>query len=154
MIVIKLRFLQLKLDLFYDPRIRKLKQTSNGHIMLVIYLYMLTLALENDGYIIYDTHFDNLGEQLSFSMQDEKKSDIEATIAYCVALGLIQVVGMQQQLFFPDFAAMTSKYKQLTFDNKYKGIKKELSNTPGAIRQRRYRANKKIKMEVLKNERT
>ena len=140
--------MQLKIDLFYDPRIRKLKQTSNGHIMLVIYLYMLTLALENDGYIIYDTHFDNLGEQLSFSMQDEKKSDIEATIAYCVALGLIQVVGMQQQLFFPAFAGMTNNLKS-TGEIPTKN-KKQLSMTPSAIRQRRYRANKKRKMEEEK----
>lgn len=150
MIIIKLRFLQLKLDLFYDPRIRKLKQTTNGYIMLVIYLYMLTLALENDGYIIFDSHFDNLGEQLSYSMQDEKKSDIEATIAYCVALGLIRIIGFKEKLYFPYFSTMTSNYKQLSVSNTHKVHKKELSNSPGAIRQRRYRANKKRKLEEKK----
>ena len=111
---------------------------------------MLTLALENDGYIIFDSHFDNLGEQLSYSMQDEKKSDIEATIAYCVALGLIRIIGFKEKLYFPYFSTMTSNYKQLSVSNTYKVHKKELSNSPGAIRQRRYRANKKRKLEEKK----
>lgn len=146
---IKLHFIQLRLDLFTDPRIRKLKQPRNGYVMLVIYLRLLTLSLTYDGYIIYDTHFSSLTEQLSFALNDEQEADIEATIAYCVALGLIQIIGLQQQLFFTDFVAMTSPYKQSTFINKPKELKK-LSNTPGAIRQRRYRANKKRKLEEKK----
>ena len=147
---IKLSFLQLTTDLFADPRIRKLKSPGNGYVMLVIYLRLLTLALENNGYIIFDSHFSSLTEQLSFAINDEQEADVEATIAYCVALGLIQVIGLQQQLFFTDFAAMTSKYKQLTFVNKSNQQKKVLSNSPGAIRQRRYRANKKRKLEERK----
>lgn len=123
---IKLRFLQLTTDLFADPRIRKLKSPGNGYVMLVIYLRLLTLALENNGYIIFDSHFSSLTEQLSFAINDEQEADVEATIAYCVALGLIQVIGLQQQLFFTDFAAMTSKYKQLTFVNKSNQQKKYL----------------------------
>lgn len=68
---IKLRFLQLTTDLFADPRIRKLKSPGNGYVMLVIYLRLLTLALENNGYIIFDSHFSSLTEQLSFAINDE-----------------------------------------------------------------------------------
>ena len=147
---IKLYFLQLTPDLFADPRIRKLKPPGNGYVMLVIYLRLLTLSLATDGYIVYDTHFTSLIEQLSYAMNDEQKADIEATIAYCLALGLVQVIGSQQQLFFPYFAIMTSKYKKLCSSTTYKVQKKELSNSPAAIRQRRYRANKKLKMEEQK----
>lgn len=149
---IKLRFLQLKPDLFADPRIRKLKTPTNGYIMLVIYLRLLTLALQDNGYIIYDTHFCTIIEQLSYAMADETEANIEATIAYCVALGLIQIIDKQTQLFFPAFAGMTNNLKS-TGEIPTKN-KKQLSMTPSAIRQRRYRANKKRKMEVLKNERT
>lgn len=147
---IKLRFLQLKPDLFADPRIRKLKQPRNGYVMLVIYLRLLTLALENNGYIIFDTHFCSLSEQLSYAINDEQEADLEATIAYCVALGLIQIIGFKEKLYFPYFSTMTSNYKQLSSSNTYKVHKKELSNSPSAIRQRRYRANKKLKMEASK----
>lgn len=144
---IKLRFLQLTKDLFADPRIRKLKNPSNGYVMLVIYLRLLTLALDNNGYIIYDSGFKSLAEQLSYSLNDENEADLEATIAYCVMLGLIQVIGVQHQLYFTRFAGMTSQDKQLTFA-KRKHAKKELSHSPGAIRQRRYRERKKLKEKI------
>ena len=146
---IKLRFLQLKPDLFADPRIRKLKTPTNGYIMLVIYLRLLTLALQDNGYIIYDTHFGTIIEQLTYAMVDETEADIEATIAYCVALGLIQIIDKESQLYFPAFAGMTNNIKssgEIPTKNK-----KQLSMTPSAIRQRRYRKNLKIKKLEEKN---
>ena len=153
MITIKLRFLQLKSDLFNDPRIRKLKMPSNGYMMLVLYLRLLTLSLENDGYIVYDTHFSSLTEQLVLAMGDEDGANIETTIAYCVALGLIRVINDSSQgLYFPDLTALTKNYKisSLTRPEAEK-IKKEYSNTPAAIKQRRYRLRLKQKKEVEKN---
>lgn len=151
--------MQLKADLFADARIRKLKRATNGYIMLVIYLRLLTLALGDKGYIIYDTHFDTLSEQLSFALSDENESDIEATVAYCVALGLIQIIGSKQKLYFTDFGALTANYKQLPRINqnteKLKNEKQKPS--PAAIRQRRYRERQKLKkqyQEAKKNERT
>lgn len=153
MITIKLRFLQLKSDLFNDPRIRKLKKPSNGYMMLVVYLRLLTLSLADNGYIVFDTHFGSLTEQLVFAMADEKEADIEATIAYCVALGLIQVINDQSQcLYFPDLTALTTNYKSpLLTELKAEKTKREYSNTPAAIKQRRYRLRLKQRKEVEKN---
>lgn len=117
--------------------------------MLVIYLRLLTLALQDNGYIIYDTHFGTIIEQLTYAMVDETEADIEATIAYCVALGLIQIIDKQSQLYFPAFAGMTNNIKssgEIPTKNK-----KQLSMTPSAIRQRRYRKNLKIKKLEEKN---
>ena len=143
--------MQLKADLFADARIRKLKRATNGYIMLVIYLRLLTLALNDEGYIIYDTHFENLSEQLSFALNDENESDIEATVAYCVALGLVQIIGPKQKLYFTDFGALTTNYKQLPRLNRNtEKLKKEKKKpSPAAIRQRRYRERKKLKEKLL-----
>lgn len=86
-------------------------------------------------------------------MADEKEADIEATIAYCVALGLIQVINDQSQcLYFPDLTALTTNYKSpLLTELKAEKTKREYSNTPAAIKQRRYRLRLKQRKEVEKN---
>lgn len=146
---IKLRFLQLNPDLFADARIRKLKGASNGYIMLIIYLRLLTLALPDNGYIIYDAHFISMTEQLCYALNDENESDIEATIAYCVALGLIEIIGEKEQLYLTQFGAMTNNYKNEVSTKIITKTKSEKKPSPAAIRQRRYRENKKLKEKLL-----
>ena len=146
---IKLRFLQLNPDLFADARIRKLKGASNGYIMLIIYLRLLTLALPDNGYIIYDAHFISMTEQLCYALNDENESDIEATIAYCVALGLIEIIGEKEQLYLTQFGAMTNNYKNEVSTKIITKTKSEKKPSLAAIRQRRYRENKKLKEKLL-----
>lgn len=140
---IRLRFVQLSKNLWSDPRIRKLQEPDNGSKILVIYLKMLTESITNNGIIIYDPAFTTIGEQLSFALGDETEANIMMTLTYCIGLRLIKIEE-NSKFIFNDFGALTSSTKKIK--NKSEN-RKELSQTPAAIKQRAYRARLKLKKQ-------
>lgn len=156
--ILKLRFVQLTKNIWSDPRIRKLQEPTNGAQILVIYLKMLTESIVNNGVIIYNPAFSNIGEQISLVLGDETEANIMMTISFCVGLGLIKIED-NSKFIFCDFPSLTSGTSVRGEHPKIKNPKKdkELSQTKGAIKQRAYRLRLKQKstlkklMEDIKN---
>lgn len=140
---IRLRFVQLSKNLWCDPRIRKLQEPDNGAKIVVIYLKMLTESISNNGIIIYDPSFASIGEQLSLAIGDETEANIMMTLTYCIALKLVKIED-NKKFIFSDFAALTSTTKKIK--NKPEK-RKELSQSPAAIKQRAYRARLKLRKQ-------
>lgn len=124
--------------------------------MLVIYLKMLTESISNNGVIIYNPAFANIGEQLSLAFGDETEANIMMTISFCCGLGLIKIED-NNKFIFCDFPALTSGTSGRGENLKNSKKNKELSQTKSAIKQRAYRLRLKEKsklkniMEEIKN---
>lgn len=82
-------WLKLQQRFFNSPEIKVLRHVSGGDTYTVIYLEMLLLSLENDGYLYFEHYGDDLPEIIAIAL-DESKQDVQATMRYLVANNLIQ----------------------------------------------------------------
>lgn len=85
------RFYWLKLDqnFFQSIEMKVLKRMAGGPTYIVIYLELLVLSLENNGFIYFEGAGDNLIDELAIKIDEEVK-DIQMFFAYAESKGLIK----------------------------------------------------------------
>ena len=82
-------FLKLPIDWFKNARIKKMRRLAGGDCMTIIYLKLMLLSLNHECRLIYEGFEDTIAEELSYKI-DEEVENIELTLAYLQANGLIE----------------------------------------------------------------
>lgn len=123
------RFYWLKLPNDYFKRLdqRKMYRQPNGESMQRIYLKMLLLAVDKDGFIRFQNVFDDLTEEIAEEIFEDVEL-VERTIAYCKGNGLLEMNELHD-FFLPQVLEMTG------------------SETDSARRMRNYRERKTLQSD-------
>lgn len=84
-------WLKLKTDFFSNKLIKKMRRLPGGDNLLIIYMKLLLVSLENNGVIQIDGIEEEIAEELSI-MIDEPVDNIQLLLAYCFKNGLVTQV--------------------------------------------------------------
>ena len=84
-------WLKLKNDFFRGKHIKMLRKIAGGDTYTIIYLKMMLLSLENDGYINYD-HISETPEEEVALVIDEEPDNVKVGINLLIKFGAIEVV--------------------------------------------------------------
>ena len=87
-------WLRLKAGFFTNCAIKKLRK-SKGDTCAVIYLRLMLLSLENDGYLFFDGYEDTFAEEMAL-MLDENPQEVKKTVEYLEKVGLLKQVGEKE----------------------------------------------------------
>lgn len=84
----KFFFLKLPKDWLKNARVKKLRSIAGGDTYTIIYLKLLLMSIGHDCKILYEGLEPTLAEELALKI-DEKKENIEATLAYFKTYGML-----------------------------------------------------------------
>ncbi|QGH05252.1 hypothetical protein EA458_10405 [Streptococcus dysgalactiae subsp. dysgalactiae] len=76
---------------FFDNLfIKRLKNTSGGYAMTVIYIRLMLESIETDCILYYEGYFESLIQELALKL-DVSEDDLNMTFSYFTKCGLIQI---------------------------------------------------------------
>lgn len=81
-------WLKLPVDFFRQMEIKRLRRIPGGDAYTVIYLKMLLISLDNDGWLYYDGMDDDFASSLALSI-DEDVEAVKITIQYLMANNIL-----------------------------------------------------------------
>lgn len=113
---------RLRKNFFTQITIKKLRRSENGDKKALIYLQMILMTIDNDGYIQFEGVEDDIGDEIAIAL-DEEPEIVHETIKQLIDMRLIEMV--EEDYFLPEAKG---------------GIDSEADSTE---RSRRCRANKK-----------
>lgn len=117
-------WLKLKNDFFRQKEIKRLRGIAGGEVFVIIYLKMLLLSLDNDGFLLYEKYYDTFAEELADQI-DEKADNVKIVIAFLLSVGLLVEVDESSYLL--------TKCEEMTGHE-----------TSAAVRKRRSREKQKL----------
>ena len=82
-------WLKLNEDYFNNPKIKKLRKIAGGDTFTIVYLKMQLLSISNKGIITFEGIEQSFEEELALKL-DEQLEDVQMTLAYLQAQGLIE----------------------------------------------------------------
>lgn len=74
-------WIKLQMDFWKSPVVKMLRKPSGGDTYAVIYLEMILLSLENNGYIYYSGVGDSFAEEIALVL-DEETINVEFVLAF------------------------------------------------------------------------
>ena len=74
-------WIKLQMDFWKSPVVKMLRKPSGGDTYAVIYLEMILLSLENNGYIYYSGVGDSFAEEIALTLQNKYPDDHRPTTA-------------------------------------------------------------------------
>ena len=113
---------RLRKNFFTQITIKKLRRSQNGDTKAIIYLQMVLMTIDNDGYIQYEGVEDDICDEIAIAL-DEEPEIVKETVEQLKDMGLIEM--SEEDYFLPEAK---------------NGIDSECDS---AERVRKYRANKK-----------
>lgn len=113
---------RLRKNFFTQITIKKLRRSENGDTKAIIYLQMVLMTIDNDGYIQYEGVEDDICDEIAIAL-DEEAEIVKETVKQLKDMGLIEM--SEEDYFLPEAKS---------------GIDSECDS---AERVRKYRANKK-----------
>ena len=113
---------RLRKNFFTQITIKKLRRSENGDTKAIIYLQMVLMTIDNDGYIQYEGVEDDICDEIAIAL-DEDADIVKETVEQLKDMGLIEM--SEEDYFLPEAKS---------------GIDSECDS---AERVRKYRANKK-----------
>lgn len=102
----KLFWLQLKNTYFNQLIQKKMRRQENGIEMQVIYLRMMLLSLDNNGYIYYQGVYEGIAEELAEEF-NEPVDIVEKTIDFLILNKLATSDGVGDSIYIPEAVACT-----------------------------------------------
>lgn len=114
---------RLRKNFFTQITIKKLRRSENGDTKAIIYLQMVLMTIDNDGYIQYEGIENDICDEIAIAL-DEDSDIIKETVEQLKDMGLIEI--SEENYFLPEAKS---------------GIDSE---SVSAERVRKYRANKKV----------
>ncbi|NCB50243.1 MAG: hypothetical protein EOM53_06210 [Alphaproteobacteria bacterium] len=81
-------WLNVGMDFFQDPAIKKLRKTPHGDTSTCIYLKLMLSTLETNGTFLYEHIEDSLEKEVALRL-DEKVEDVKALFEYLIAHNLL-----------------------------------------------------------------
>lgn len=120
------RFYWLKLhkDFFNQVEVKRLRSVAGGETFCIIYLEMLLISLETNGYLVYEGYCDTFAQELALRI-NESADNVRITVDYLLCKGLLEERD-ESSFFLTKVPNMVG------------------SECASASRVRRYRENKKI----------
>ena len=153
--MIALKFYQMNIDFWLNGKIQKILKLSNGYSWIVLYLQLLSIAVRKNGYIYWQVEYVTIVEQLEEELYplgaNFSAMDIDNALRFFIELKLVKIVEISDEqnteIVTNDIkgALLLTQFYNLTSQT---GIKL-LSDRPEAIRQRQYREKKKKQEEKL-----
>lgn len=97
----KFYWLKLTDDLmFKDLKIKKLRQIAGGDTYTIIYLKMLLLSKENNGYIYYEGVEPTIEEEIALKI-DEEKENVQMAVSYLKSVGYLEFSTELKDIYLP-----------------------------------------------------
>lgn len=93
----KFYWLKQKSDFFRNAKIKKLRKIAGGDTYTIIYQKMMLLSITNNGVIPYQGIEPTFHEELALEL-DESEDNVQATLIYMEAQGLIEDIGSNNYL--------------------------------------------------------
>lgn len=83
-------WLRLDNNFFKNLAIKQLRRISGGDTYIIIYIKMMLLSLETEGFIYFEGVLDNIAEEIAMAL-DEQIEDVQMTLSYFTKKGLVQI---------------------------------------------------------------
>lgn len=85
------RFYWLKLhkDFFDQVEVKRLRSIAGGETFCIIYLEMLLISLETNGYLVYEGYCDTFAQELALRI-NENADNVRITVDYLLCKGLLE----------------------------------------------------------------
>ena len=144
----KFYWLKLEAKFFDDLRIQKLRNISGGDTFTCIYLKLLLLSLENDGFIEFEGVYKNFDDEIAVRIR-ENPDNVKATLAFCKTLNMISLG--EDSLYCEQVKNLTGSETQSTLrSRKHRELKKEAlqCNTTATICNKNATAEKEKELEL------
>lgn len=104
----KYYWLKLKNDFFNNTEIKVLRRVAGGDTYTLIYLEMLLLSLENNGFLYFEGVGEDLADELSVIL-GEKKEDVQFLLTFLEAKKLIEVNQGSDTIYLNTIEGMIGK---------------------------------------------
>ncbi|MDN7145294.1 phage replisome organizer N-terminal domain-containing protein [Liquorilactobacillus mali] len=82
-------WIKLRMDFFKSPAVKLLRRMSGGDTYALIYLEMILLSLENNGFIYFTGIGKDMADEISLVL-DEKKIDVEFLLSFLTNKKMIE----------------------------------------------------------------
>jgi len=92
-------WIKLQMDFFKSPVVKVLRKMSGGATYTVIYLKMILLSLDNDGYIYFTGIGNSFGEEIALVL-DEEPVDVEFLLTFLRGKQLVEYSTEQDDVAF------------------------------------------------------
>ena len=117
-------WLKIKRDFFGQREIKKLRRLENGDTCVIIYMKMLTLALDQNNHIVFKRLEDTFEEDIALEL-DEDVEDVKRTFAFLEKHNLIECIS-EEEYFLPQGVDLTgSESSSLQRVKKHRDSKKK-----------------------------
>ena len=90
---------KLKNDFFSQITIKKMRRSKNGDTKVIIYLKMILITIDKDGYIEFQGVEDNICDEIAIAL-DEDPDIVKETIEQLKDMGLIEM--SEEDYFLPE----------------------------------------------------
>ena len=90
---------RLRKNFFTQITIKKLRRSENGDKKALIYLQMILMTIDNDGYIQFEGVEDDIGDEIAIAL-DEEPEIVHETIKQLIDMRLIEMV--EEDYFLPE----------------------------------------------------
>lgn len=153
---------KLKNDFFSQITIKKIRRSQNGDTKVIIYLKMILMTIDNDGYIEFKGVEDDICDEIAIAL-DEESELVKETVEQLKDMGLIEM--LEEDFFLPeakggvgsecDSAERVRKCrankKMLQRNNKVTESNEEVTNCNTQVTQRREKENREEKEEIKRD---
>ncbi len=153
---------KLKNDFFSQITIKKMRRSQNGDTKVIIYLKMILMTIDNDGYIEFKGVEDDICDEIAIAL-DEEPELVKETVEQLKDMGLIEM--LEEDFFLPeakggvgsecDSAERVRKCrankKMLQRNNKVTESNEEVTNCNTQVTQRREKENREEKEEIKRD---
>lgn len=90
---------RLRKNFFTQITIKKLRRSQNGDTKAIIYLQMVLMTIDNDGYIQYEGVEDDICDEIAIAL-DEEPEIVKETVEQLKDMGLIEM--SEEDYFLPE----------------------------------------------------
>lgn len=144
-------WIKLQMDFWKSPVVKMLRKPSGGDTYAVIYLEMILLSLENNGYIYYSGVGDSFAEEIALVL-DEETINVEFVLAFLKQKRLIEFSDDTSFKFTEDVTAdlVGSESASARRVRAYRERQKAIANEQKALQCNTDETNRNLDIDIDK----
>ena len=144
-------WIKLQMDFWKSPVVKMLRKPSGGDTYAVIYLEMILLSLENNGYIYYSGVGDSFAEEIALVL-DEETINVEFVLAFLKQKHLIEFADDTSFKFTEDVTAdlVGSESASARRVRAYRERQKAIANEQKALQCNTNETNRNLDIDIDK----
>ncbi|PHY96623.1 replisome organizer [Ligilactobacillus salivarius] len=142
-------WIKLQMDFWKSPVVKMLRKPSGGDTYAVIYLEMILLSLENNGYIYYSGVGDSFAEEIALVL-DEETINVEFVLAFLKQKRLIEFADDTSFKFTEDVTAdlVGSESASARRVRAYRERQKAIANEQKALQCNTDETNRNLDIDI------